>query len=97
MVDGEYRHNLSVIAGDELTGMQAVFAGEAVAVSEPLSRRCRLSPGDTLQLEGPRGLVTARVAAVYADYSRDQGFVMMNLKLFSRLRDDNRAMSAAVE
>ena len=71
--------------------MHAVFAGEAVAVSESLSRRCRLQPGDTVQLEGPLGMLSARVTAVYADYSRDQGFVLMSQKLFARLRNDARA------
>lgn len=96
VVDGEYRNNLTILAGDEKNGMREVFRGEAVAISEPLARKHQLRPGDVLQLEGPAGLVAARVAAVYADYSRDQGFVMMSQRLYARLRDDTRALSAAV-
>ena len=96
VVDGGYRQNLTFLEGDEDSAMAAVFAGTAVVASEPFARRFRLRPGDTVQLEGRSGSMLIPISGIYADYSRDQGYLLMSSRLFSRMSDDTRAMSAAV-
>jgi putative ABC transport system permease protein len=96
VIDGVYRNNLTFLEGDELDATKRVFRGEAVIASEPFARRFRIHAGDTVRLEGAKGLLSIPVAGVYADYSRDQGFLLMTKELFSRVREDTRVMSAAV-
>jgi len=96
VIDGVYRNNLTFLEGDELDATKRVFRGEAVIASEPFARRFRIHAGDTVRLEGAKGLLSIPVAGVYADYSRDQGFLLMAKELFSRVREDTRVMSAAV-
>lgn len=92
VVDGEYRENLTLLEGE----MKATFRGEAVAITEALARHHHLKVGETMGFEGPLGKVVAPVAAIYSDYSRDQGVILMSLRQFARLRDDRRVHTAAV-
>jgi putative ABC transport system permease protein len=94
--DGEYRNNLTFLQGDDRAAMARVFAGDAVVVTEPFVRKFRVKVGDRLLLETPRGPMEAEIAGVYADYSRDQGAVVMGHALFRKYWGDDRVMSAAV-
>ena len=94
--DGEYRNNLTFLHGDDRAAMARVFTGDAVVVTEPFARKFRVNAGERLRLETPRGPVEVEVAGVYADYSRDQGAVVMGRALFRSHWDDDRVMSAAV-
>jgi putative ABC transport system permease protein len=85
VVDGEYRDNLTVAGGGEVEKMARVFRGEAIAVSEPFARRGGVREGDVLTLLTPGGAVPLPIAAVYADYTRDQGVVMMAGTTYRRL------------
>jgi putative ABC transport system permease protein len=95
-VGGIYRENFTFLQGDEHAAMRRVFAGEAVVVSEPFARRFRLGAGDSVTLEGSHGPQDFAIAGVYADYTRDQGYLLMAAPLFAKLRQDPRVMSAAV-
>jgi putative ABC transport system permease protein len=96
VLDGEYRDNLSFQQGDDRAAMARVFAGDAVVVTEPYARRFGVNAGDRLRIDTPRGTTTLEVAGVYADYSRDQGAVVMGRALFAKSWDDERVLSAAV-
>jgi putative ABC transport system permease protein len=96
VVDGAYRNNLTFLHGDEHSAMAEVFKGTAVVATEPFTRRFGLRVGESVQVEGAAGPISVPLAGIYADYSRDQGLLLMSSRLFARLRDDSRAMSVAV-
>lgn len=85
VVGGVYRHNLSVAGGDAERRMERVFAGGAIAVSEPFARKFRVRAGDRLAIGTPRGEALVEIAAVYADYTRDQGVMLMSGTMHARL------------
>lgn len=54
-------------------GWDRVAAGDAVMVSEQLSRRAGLAPGDPLVLPTPAGPWATTVAGIYSDYGNTLG------------------------
>lgn len=60
----------------------------AVIISEPLSNRLGLHPGDNLQLFTAGGWQEFPVAGVYYDYGNSSGITMMNLEVYRRLWKD---------
>ena len=69
---------------------------DQVIISEPLSRRMSLVPGDTIVIPTDRGNRELGVAAIYFDYSSDQGLVTMSSTTHAKLFDQNRIASAAL-
>jgi putative ABC transport system permease protein len=65
----------------------AVRAG-GVIVSESFARRFGVRAGGTVSLDGVRGPTELRVAAVFYDYTSEQGVVMMDRSLYLRLFED---------
>jgi putative ABC transport system permease protein len=57
---------------------------DSVIVSESLSIRHSLNPGDTLEIPVPSGGARFRIAAVYYDYSSDRGTAVMDSSRFQR-------------
>lgn len=96
VVDGKYRDNLTFIDAADTVAMGRVFAGEAAVVTEPFSRKFRVGAGDAIVVETPRGPVELPIAGTYADYSRDQGIVLVSANWFAKYWDDSRAMSVAL-
>jgi putative ABC transport system permease protein len=95
-VDGRYRNNLQFEGGNASGRMQRVFRGEAVAITESLARKHRLRTGMTLTLLTPKGAEGFPIAGVYADYSRDQGAVLMAHPRFTQSWQDPGPQSLAV-
>jgi putative ABC transport system permease protein len=60
---------------------QGFAAGEGVMVNEQLARRYPLAVGDTLVLTLANTRLELPVLAIYADYGRPAGEVLINLKL----------------
>ncbi len=82
--DGAFR----LTEGDAGVAWQGFHAG-AILVSEPLSWRLGLHPGDTLALttaDGPRGF---RVAGVFREYGNDRGEILMDLDTYRGHWHDN--------
>ena len=96
VIDGVYRHNLEFLGGDDGAKMARVFRGEAVAVSEPFARKFGVREGDGVTLLTPRGPATFEVAGVYADFTRDQGVLMIEQRHFRKYWDDPGVFSLAV-
>lgn len=71
-------------AGNPATAEPRVRDGTAALISEPLSRRLGLGPGDTLRLERPGGVVVLPVAAVYYDYGNESGAAVVSLATLDR-------------
>ncbi len=80
VVGGTYRGNLKLADGT----IEPVFEGEAVAVTESFARKWKVRAGQPLTLITPAGPRTFPIAGIYADYSRDQGTVLMARPTFDR-------------
>jgi putative ABC transport system permease protein len=73
------------------------FQEEAcVFVSESFARRNHLREGDTIPLTTPDGPRHFPIAAVFYDYTRDQGIVYMSARNFLRFWKDDRVNSVAL-
>ncbi|MFO7763955.1 MAG: FtsX-like permease family protein [Wenzhouxiangellaceae bacterium] len=77
-----------LLEGDSQKARAAFKAGTGVLVSEPLARRRDLAVGDSVELLAPQGQVRMPVAAVFRDYSSEQGFVAVSSALYRRWFDD---------
>ena len=71
-------------------------AGDAVLVSEPLARRQGLAVGDSVELATPGGAVRLPIAAVFRDYSSEQGFVAVTADRYRRWFDDHAVDSVGL-
>ncbi|MDR3403689.1 MAG: FtsX-like permease family protein [Chthoniobacter sp.] len=96
ILQGEYRHNLTFNGGDDERKMARVFHDSCVAVTEPFARKFGVRAGDHLKLITPRGPADFEIAGVYADYTRDQGVMLMARASFEQWWDDPRVQSLAV-
>ena len=74
-------------AGDRATALQAVAAGDAVAVSLSFANLHGTRPGDELELRTPGGLHAFKVAAVTSGVP--QSSVLMSLQLYRSLWNDD--------
>src|SRR5439155_19982384 len=71
--------------------VRAITRREGVAMSTTLADRSGLAPGDTLSLPTPRGVETCMVRAVVAaDYSGDQGAIILHRDGVARLWHDTQ-------
>ena len=96
IVQGEYRHNLTFLGGDDERKMARVFHGRAVAVTEPFARKFSVRDGDHLTLATPRGPAEFEVAGTYSDYTRDQGVILIARPAFDEFWSDPGVNSLAV-
>lgn len=85
-----------LVEGDVAVAIDRLRAGRHVLVSEPLAWRHDLSPGDSIAFETPGGRHTFAVAGVYFDYASDQGVVMMERSIYSRIFQDESISGLAV-
>ena len=73
----------AVVAGDAEQAIRAIADGQEVLVSESLADRYDLAPGDHIPIPAPAGPMSVRInAVVTADFSGDQGSIIMNRELF---------------
>ena len=96
VVQGEYRHNLTFLGGDDERKMARVFHERAVAVTEPFARKFAVSGGDRITLTTPRGPAEFEVAGIYSDYTRDQGVILIARPTFDAFWSDPGVNSLAV-
>jgi putative ABC transport system permease protein len=83
---GLARHELQ--QGDADAVWPSVLDRNAVAVSEPFSRRHGIDAGAVLRLPTDTGLRSFRVAGVYSDYASDQGLILMSRQTYDRFWRD---------
>ena len=80
-----------VVGGDPREAVRAITQREGVAISDNLADRFGLAPGDTISLPTPRGVETFMVRAVVAaDYSGDQGAIILHRDEVARLWHDTQ-------
>ncbi|AFM28215.1 FtsX-like permease family protein [Desulfomonile tiedjei] len=68
----------------------------AVFISEPLSFRFNLKPGDTVDLQTPEGSRSFPIASVVRDYSSDQGTLHIDRIVYEQIWRDPRVQSVAI-
>src|SRR5205085_11281737 len=72
------------------------LARDGVLVTESLSRRHHVAPGDTLALDTPAGAARLPVVGAFYDYTTDAGAILMDRALYERLWRVRRVESFAV-
>ncbi len=96
VVKGADRHNLQFVGGGAEGKSARVLAGAAVAVSESFARKFHVADGGRVTLNSPGGVASFEVAGIYADYSRDQGVVLMARGLFGQFWNEPQVHSLSV-
>ncbi|MGH7596246.1 MAG: FtsX-like permease family protein [bacterium] len=76
------RTNFIFTSGDDRENWRRLIAGE-VFLSDGFARRFHKAAGDTVILQTIHGPQTFRVAAVFVDYSFEQGQVMMDHRTYN--------------
>lgn len=66
------------------SAMRAAIGKDAVLVSESFSLKNKKGVGDQLKLPTNQGTQSFRIAAVYYDYSKDRGIIVMDQKTFKK-------------
>ncbi len=86
-----------VLQGDQKRITDLLPGQNNVIVSECLAARHGMRPGDVISLLTPAGPVSFGIAAVIADYSYDQGSVLMDTNTYKRLWNDRLSDGIAVK
>jgi putative ABC transport system permease protein len=85
----EFRH--SVVAGDPDRAIEAIQSGREVLISDNLADRLSLAVGDDITVPTPAGPTAFRIRAVVtADYTGDQGSIILQRDRFIQLWGDDR-------
>ncbi|HZZ83244.1 MAG TPA: FtsX-like permease family protein [Anaeromyxobacteraceae bacterium] len=74
-----------LLAGAPGEALRQVREEGAALVSEPLSRKARLRPGDDLPVMTPAGPARLRIAGVYSDYGNEGGAALVSLERLAAL------------
>jgi putative ABC transport system permease protein len=90
------RREFQFFHGDRATLMRRFQEEPCVFVSESFARRHRVRENDVLPFATPEGPRSFAVAAIFYDYTRDQGVVYLSAANFVRFWHDNRVHSVAV-
>jgi len=88
--------NLDLKGRDAATVLASARANEEVIVSEAFARKNNVAEGDMITFPIRGGTSTRRVASVYFDYSTEQGFIVMDRKLYLKFFDDDLVDSVSV-
>jgi putative ABC transport system permease protein len=83
-------------AADAREQVLQAIGQDAVVASEAFVLKHHHRVGDTIALPTAYGPAPFRIAAVYTDYSRDRGVVMMDRQVFQRHYDDGRTAGLTV-
>jgi putative ABC transport system permease protein len=90
------RRKFQFLHGDQAALMRRFHEEPCVFVSESFGHRHHVGEGDTLELPTTEGPKSFPIAAVFFDYTRDQGIVYMSAENFARFWRDERVHSLAV-
>ncbi|HEX8897688.1 MAG TPA: FtsX-like permease family protein, partial [Chthoniobacterales bacterium] len=95
VIRGE-RRQFQFLRGNRTELMRRFHSEPCVFVSESFARRHRVRESDTISLTTPDGPRPFLVAAIFYDYTRDQGIVYMSTENFARVWHDDRVHSVAI-
>jgi putative ABC transport system permease protein len=75
--------NLVIKSGPAAQELDRVMVGQNRAlVSEAFSLKHKVAVGDTLDLQTPNGPAQIEIAAIYFDYSRERGYIILDRTTF---------------
>jgi putative ABC transport system permease protein len=95
VIRGE-RRVFQFLRGNRTELMRRFHAEPYVFVSESFARRQHVREGDTIALTTPDGPRPFPIAAVFYDYTRDEGIVYLSTENFARFWRDDRVNSVAI-
>ncbi|CAN5458905.1 FtsX-like permease family protein [soil metagenome] len=81
---------------DAQAAMRAAKESDEVIVSESFARKNDLKRGDSIPIPTQNGEINVRIAAVYFDFSSEQGYVIMDRSLYLKHFDDPQIDSMAI-
>ncbi len=90
------RREFQFLRGERRELMRRFNDETCVFVSESFARRQRLRENDSIELMTPDGPQSFPVAAIFYDYTRDQGVVYLSARNFARYWHDDRINSVAL-
>jgi putative ABC transport system permease protein len=90
------RRKFQFLHGDQAALMRRFHDEPCVFVSESFGHRHHVGEGDTIELPTTEGPKSFPIAAVFFDYTRDQGIVYMSVENFARFWRDDRVHSLAI-
>lgn len=89
------RERFEFLSGDGPAAIEGMLAGETI-VSEPLANRYNLGVGDTLAVNGRRGVVTFKILGVFRDFSYDRGYAVTGEKRYLDIFGETGVRNVAV-
>lgn len=90
------RREFQFVHGDSAALLRRFQEEPCVFVSESFARRHRVRQNDAIELTTPEGPRSFPVAAVFYDYTRDQGVIYISAANFKRFWHDDRITSVAL-
>ena len=89
--------NLLIKSGLPTTELsQNMVGNDRVIVSEAFSLKHGISVGDVLNLKTPNGPIKFEVSAVYFDYSRERGYIILDRTTFLKYYKENQINSFVI-
>ncbi|MBT3509138.1 MAG: FtsX-like permease family protein [Nitrospina sp.] len=89
--------NLVIKSGPTAQELDQLMIGEDRAlISEAFSLKHKVSVGDNLELKTPNGLTEIKVAAIYFDYSRERGYIILDRTTFLKYYDETEINSFVI-
>jgi putative ABC transport system permease protein len=96
VIRGGERRQIQFLRGDRGELMRRFHDEPCLFASESFARRHRLREGDMIALTTPEGPRAFAVAALFYDYSSDQGYVYLSTKNFALFWHDEHINSVAI-
>jgi putative ABC transport system permease protein len=96
VIRGSGRRHFQFLRGDRSELMRRFRDEPCLFASESFARRHHLREGDLIELTTPDGPRAFAVAALFYDYTSDQGYVYLSAKNFARFWHDERINSVAI-
>ncbi len=91
-----HQNRLTFVRGDETRIIERVTQGSELIVSETFSLKFGVKEGENLFLQTPRGPKTFRIAAVFFDYTTENGMIIIDLDVYRRIWNDLRINRVAL-
>jgi len=96
VIRGGEQRRLQFLRGDRRELMRRFHDEPCLFASESFASRHHLREGDLVELTTPDGPQAFAVAALFYDYTSDQGYVYLSAKNFARFWHDDRINSVAI-
>ena len=89
--------NLLIKSGPPASELaQHMVDNNRAIVSEAFSLKHKVNVGDTLNLKTPNGPASLKITAIYFDYSRDRGYIILDRTTFLKYFNENQINSFVI-